>query len=29
MIRYILDTDHVTLLEDSNAVCLQRLNDVG
>lgn len=28
MIRYILDTDHITLLESSDLICLQRLNAV-
>ena len=28
MIRYILDTDHITLLESSDLICLQRLNSV-
>ena len=29
MIRYLLDTDHITLLENSDLACLQRLNAVG
>jgi len=28
MIRYILDTDHITLLESSDLICLERLNAV-
>ncbi len=29
MIRYILDTDYITLLENSDLICLQRLDAVG
>ncbi len=27
--QYVLDTDHVTLLENSNLACLKRLNAIG